>query len=193
MRAMLKLKEQGKIRIIGLSNFSVQQMEAVMQVGRFDVVQPCHSLFWRFMEKEELPFCLANDIGVVTYSPLAQGLLTGKYSKGMVLAENDGRSRAPLFIGDNYLRCVEAAEQLKPIADQYGKTVGQLAIAWAISTLGVTAAIVGARNERQMNQNLGGTGFTLEDDDLKKIDIIGRTVTTFLPNYKSFFYSEIKE
>jgi aryl-alcohol dehydrogenase-like predicted oxidoreductase len=193
MRAMLKLKEQGKIRVIGLSNFSVQQMEAVLQVGRFDVIQPCHSLFWRFMEREELPFCLANDIGVVTYSPLAQGLLTGKYNKGMVLPENDGRSKAPLFIGENYQRAVEAAEQLKPIADKYGKTVGQLAIAWAISMPGVTAAIVGAKNERQMQQNIGGTSYSLEEDDLKKIDVIGRTVTDFLPNYKSFFYSEIKE
>lgn len=193
MSAMVKLREQGKIRAIGLSNFSVAQMEDVLEVGRFEVIQPCHSLFWRFMEKYELPFCVKHNIGIVTYSPLAQGLLTGKYAKDRKFSPVDGRAEAPLFIGENYIRCVEAADALKPIAEKYGKTTGQLAIAWATGIPGITSAIVGARNEEQMLQNTGSTGFAIEPSDLAEIDRIGRTVTDRLPHYESFFNTKIIE
>jgi myo-inositol catabolism protein IolS len=168
-------------------------MENVLKVGRFDVIQPCHNLFWRFMEKDELSFCIKHEIGIVTYSPLAQGLLTGKYLKDRTLSPTDGRANSPLFLGENFIRCVEAADALKPIAKKYNKTTGQLAIAWALSIFGITSAIVGAKNANQMLQNIGGMGFVIESEDLIEIDKIGRTVTDYLPHYKSFFNSTIVE
>ena len=192
MEAMANLKKSGKIRAIGLSNFNVAQMERAAKVAAIDVVQPCHSLFWRFAEQTVIRWCKENQVGVVTYSPLAQGLLTGKYTPNWHFAEDDKRRNAPLFQGNNYTRALNAVEKLRPFAEKYRCSLAQLAIAWAIAVPGITSAIVGARNERQMSENLGGISFSLEEDDWKAIDQIGRTVTDPLLPYKTFFSVELE-
>lgn len=191
MEAMLTLKKQGKIREIGLSNFNVPQMERAMKVGRFEVIQPCHSLFWRFADVEIIPWCIGQNVGVVTYSPLAQGLLTGKYAPGHQFAPDDARANAPLFKGENFAKALAAVEKLRPIAEKYGKTVGQLAIAWDNATPGVTSTIVGARNAGQMAENLAGENFTLSPEDYVLMEKIGKGVTDGMPPYASFFSDEL--
>lgn len=193
MEAMAELKRKGKIRAIGVSNFNVDQMKRAAEVAKIDVVQPCHSLFWRFAEDTVIRWCRENNIGVVTYSPLAQGLLTGKYTSDRIFAEDDMRRQAPLFIGDNYARALAAVEKLRPFAEKYGCSLAQLAVAWAIATPGITSAIIGARNERQMSENLGSVSFTISCEDWAAIDRIGRTVTDLMPHYKTFFSTDLEE
>lgn len=193
MEGMLELKKEGKIRVIGVSNFSKQQMEEAMKLGRFEVIQPCYSLLWRFIEDDIVPYCQENDISIVAYSPLAQGILTGKYSKGTTFKEGDGRRNAPLFEPGRFEECVKVAEALKPFAEKYGKTQGQVAINWLISQKCVASAIVGARNAAQAEENCGAGGWRLSEEDIKAIDLIGKRVTSKLPKYRSFFKKDIIE
>lgn len=191
MKALLELKKQGKIREIGLSNFDRSQMEEVLKIGRFEVIQPCYSLLWRFIEDEDLPFCIENEIGVVAYSPLAQGILTGKFSSATTFKEGDGRARVPLFQKEWYGKCLEAADALKKSAADHQKTQGQVAVNWVTSQPGITSAIVGARNAAQMEENAGAAGWRLEPGELAELDRAGRTVTDFLPKYENFFSTRI--
>lgn len=192
MKALLELKKQGKIREIGLSNFSRTQMEEVLKIGRFEVIQPCYNLLWRFLEKEDLPFCLENEIGIVAYSPIAQGLLTGKFNSDTTFKEGDGRAKIPLFQKEWYGKCLEVADALKKPAANHHRTQGQAAINWVTSQPGITSAIVGARNAAQMEENAGGAGFRLEAGELAELDRIGRKVTDFLPEYETFFSTKTK-
>jgi len=193
MAAMLELKAEGKIREIGLSNFNVQEMKEALKFGRFEVMQPCYSLLWRFIEKDVMPFCIENEIGITAYSPLAQGILTGKFNKDWSFKEGDGRSKAPLFAKERFADCIEVAEALKPYADKYSKTQGQVAINWVTSQVGITSAIVGARNIAQMRENSGASGWKLDKSELELIDIAGRKVTDKLPKYDNFFSTKIIE
>jgi len=191
MSAMLELKKQGKIREIGLSNFSREQMEEALNVGRFEVIQPCYSLLWRFIEEDIVPFCLEHEIGIVAYSPLAQGILTGKFTKDWKFREGDERKNVPLFAKGRFEKCLEVAEGLKPYAQRHGKTQGQVAINWVTSMPGITSAIVGARNAAQVRENLGGAGWRLSKEELEEIDKIGRQVTDHLPKFENFFSHRI--
>ena len=193
MEAMLLLKKQGKILEIGVSNFNKEQMKEALKLGRFEVMQPCYSLLWRFVEKDVLPFCVENEIGVVAYSPLAQGILTGKFNKDWTFKEGDGRKNVPLFANERFVDCLEVAEKLKPFAQKYNKTQGQIAINWVTSQPGITSAIVGARNIAQMKENSGASGFRLDRDELKAMDEFGREVTDKLPKFDNFFSNKIIE
>ncbi len=118
---MEELKKAGKIRAIGLSNFSLEEMKAAMKFGQVDVIQPCYSLLWRY-DEALLEFSRKQEISVIPYSTLAQGLLTGKYQKGAVFT--DGRARAALFQPENYDRCLEVTDVLSQISAKYGKNTG---------------------------------------------------------------------
>ena len=176
MGALLTLKEQGKIRAIGVSNFSRAQLQEAAQVGRVDSLQPPYSLFWRQVEGDAGPYCVDNKISILAYSPLAQGLLTGKFGRGHVFAEGDNRRGNKLFSGENYERAQNALDKLRPMADKYGVSVGQLALGWLIAQP-MTSAIVGARNAAQAVQNAEAGDVEIDEDDLDAIDEIGRTVT----------------
>ncbi|HEY9738631.1 MAG TPA: aldo/keto reductase, partial [Trichocoleus sp.] len=122
MGALVKLKEQGKIRAIGVSNFSRAQIEEAMQYGPIDSLQPPYSLFWRQLEQETLPFCVEQNITVLAYSSLAQGLLTGKFGPDHVFPKDDIRSKNRLFQGELYAQAQKALDQLRPIAAKYQTT-----------------------------------------------------------------------
>ena len=179
MRAMLQLKEEGKIRAIGVSNFNRQQMEEIAQYGRIETLQPPYSLFWRGVEKQAGPYCREQDITLLAYSPLAQGVLTGKFGPGHKFAEGDHRSGNRLFQPDNYGRVQEALGQLRPIADKSAISLGQLALAWVVAQPNA-CAIAGARNSDQAVQNAAAGDIALEDEDLQAMDRIGRSVTDHL-------------
>ncbi len=179
MSALNKLLEQGKIRAIGVSNFSRAQLEEASQYGRIDSIQPPYSLFWRQVEQETGPYCIENEISILAYSSLAQGLLTGKFTADHKFALEDNRAKNKLFLGENYQRAQAALTKLRPIADRYQTTLGNLALAWLIAQP-QTNAIVGARDTEQAVANAVATNIQLSAEDLQEIDAIGRTVTDHL-------------
>ena len=181
MSALNQLKQQGKIRAIGVSNFNRTQLEQAASYGRIDSLQPPYSLFWRWVEQDAMPYCVENDISILAYSPLAQGLLTGKFEKGHKFPPEDNRSKNKLFQGENYQRAQQALDKLRPIADRHQASLANLALAWLIAQP-QTNAIVGARNKEQAAANAIAADLQLSPDELQEIDAIGRIVTDHLDN-----------
>jgi aryl-alcohol dehydrogenase-like predicted oxidoreductase len=178
-RALNELQQQGKIRAIGVSNFSAAQLQEASAYGTIVSLQPPYSLFWRTIENDALPYCRQNGLSLLAYSPMAQGLLTGKFGPDHQFERGDHRKGNRLFQPDHYARVQAALEQLRPIADAYGITLGQLALAWVISQPN-TFAIAGARNAAQATQNAAAGEVKLSAADLETMDRIGRTVTDAL-------------
>lgn len=179
MRALNVLKDQGKIRAIGVSNFSRSQLEEAMALGDIVSLQPPYSLFWRHVEADALPLCTANGISILAYSPMAQGILTGKFGQDHRFKRADHRHRNRLFKEPLFTRALKALEALKPIADNHDITLGQLALAWVIAQPG-SFAIAGARNETQVRENAKAAAVTLTQEDLAEMDRISRQVTDHL-------------
>ncbi|HEY9657466.1 MAG TPA: aldo/keto reductase, partial [Allocoleopsis sp.] len=179
MQALIDLKQQGKIRAIGVSNFSLAQLQEAAQFGQIDSLQPPYSLFWRYVEQELMPYCIENQISILAYSPLAQGLLTGKFDSGHTFPPEDNRSKNKLFQGDTYQRAQEALAKLRPIANQHQISLGNLALAWLIAQP-KTQAIVGVRNAAQAMDNAKAATVELSAGELAEIDAIGRLVTDSL-------------
>lgn len=179
MQALNELKTQGKIRAIGVSNFSREQVAQAQKYGQIDSVQPPYSLFWRQAEKELIPYCVQNNITVLAYSSLAQGLLTGKFGSNHQFEEGDHRAKNKLFQGENYQRALKAIAELEPIAQRKGCNLAQLALAWLIAQPN-RCAIAGARNAQQALANANATQVSLSEAELAEIDRIGRGVTDYL-------------
>ncbi len=179
MRALNDLKSQGKIRAIGVSNFSRAQIEEAARFGTIDSLQPPYSLFWRQVEKDAMPYCATNRVTVLAYSPMAQGILAGRFGAQPAFAKEDHRKGHRLFQPDIYPRVGEALERLRPIAGRNRFTLGQLALAWVISHPGV-CAIAGARNAEQAAENARAAALSLSSADLAEMDAIGRTVSDAL-------------
>lgn len=179
MRAMNTLKEQGKIRAIGVSNFSRTQLSEVSQYGRIDSLQPPYSLFWRQVENDAMPYCIENSISILAYSSLAQGLLTGKFGPNHKFEEGDHRTKNKLFKGENYQRVQQALDNLRPIAERHQCTLAQLALAWLIAQP-QSNAIAGARHGGQASDNAKAADVKLSAEELQEIDAIGQIVTNHL-------------
>jgi myo-inositol catabolism protein IolS len=179
MQALNKLKEDGKIRAIGVSNFSGSQLAEASQYGRIDSLQPPYSLFWRKVEIDALPYCIEHDISVLAYSSLAQGLLTGKFSLATKFDPEDNRVDNKLFTGENWQRAHRAIKQLRPIAKSHNCSLAQLSLAWLIAQP-QTNAIAGARNVQQASDNALALQVNLTEAEIREIDQIGRQVTDYL-------------
>ncbi|MEH2070580.1 MAG: aldo/keto reductase [Nostoc sp.] len=181
MSALNLLKEQGKIRAIGVSNFSRAQLAEAASYGRIDSLQPPYSLFWRQVEQDTLPYCIEHNISVLAYSSLAQGLLTGKFERGHQFDPTDNRANNKLFQGENFERAQQALEKLRPIASVYNCTLAQLALAWLIAQP-QTNAIAGARYPQQAQDNAKAAKIQLSTAELAEIDGLGRIVTDRVDN-----------
>ncbi len=179
MAAMRKLKRQGKIRAIGVSNFSLAQLEEARQFAPVDSLQPPYSLFWRHIEQEIMPYCIENDISILAYSPLAQGLLTGRFEPGHKFADGDHRAKNKLFQSANAQRIHQALALLKPIASDLGISLTQLSLAWVIAHLG-TCAIAGARTARQAILNAQSADVSLTPEIISHMSQIGRIAADHL-------------
>ena len=179
MAAMSELKDKGKIRAIGVSNFSFAQLEEANRYVSIDSIQSPYSLFWRHIEKDITKYCRENNISILAYAPMAQGLLTGKFSRNHEFAKGDHRKKNRLFSPEHFRRAQEALESLRPIAEKKSASVGQLALAWVMSHPG-TGAIAGARNAEQVAQNARAADISLSENDLVRMDEIGRLVTDYL-------------
>ena len=169
METLIKLQEQGKIRAIGVSNYSVEMMQVCMSRGTLASDQPKYNPLERDIEKDVLPFCLENGVGVMAYSPIAQGLMTGKVTPERVFKEGDARGSKPLFSVESRKRVLAMLDKIRPIADGHGITLGQLAIAWVVAQPGITTAIVGARDEAQVAENAKAGEVVLTHEELALI------------------------
>lgn len=176
MGAMNTLRRQGKIRAIGVSNFSGRQLEEAARYGRIESLQPPYSLFWRHVEKDAMPFCREQQITILSYSSLAQGLLTGRFGPDHKFAKGDNRAKNRLFQGETFERAQLALARLREIAQKAGVSMAQLALAWLIHQPR-TCAIAGARNAEQARHNAAAADVVLSDTILAEIDAAGRIVT----------------
>lgn len=176
MGALVELRAQGKIRAIGVSNFDLAQLEEACRLGPVDSLQPPYSLFWRVIEADLLPYCERAGIAVLAYSPLAQGLLTGRFRAGHVFAAGDNRADNKLFQGDSFRRALDAVEALRPLAARRGISVAQLALAW-VAAHPTAAAIAGVRSPAQAVENAAAGDVVLSAEELAEIDRSGRQVT----------------
>jgi aryl-alcohol dehydrogenase-like predicted oxidoreductase len=169
MRAMVKLKEQGKIRAIGVSNYDAKWLAAASKVHKPASNQPPYSLMQRKIEREILPYCREQNIGVIVYSPLERGLLAGAVPPERTFPEGDHRSEHRFFTVEMRTKVLAALESIRPIADKHKASFAQLAINWTIHEPGITAALVGARNAEQATHNAGAMNFTLTEDERRQV------------------------
>ncbi|HEX4308532.1 MAG TPA: aldo/keto reductase, partial [Acidobacteriaceae bacterium] len=169
---LAKSQSQGKIRYIGVSNFSVAQMKRVQKIAPITSLQPPYSILRRDIEKEILPFCLENKIGVINYSPMLSGMLTGKMTAERVrnLPEDDWRKRSPNFQSPKLERNLELVEVLRQIGATHGVEPGVVAIAWTLRQPAITAAIVGARRPEQVDGVLPAATFRLSESEIVRIE-----------------------
>lgn len=173
---MVRLIEEGKVRYIGVSNFDVELLEACHKIHPVTSLQPPYSMVKRDIEAEILPWCLQHGVGVIHYSPMQSGLLTGKFSTDFLntLAEDDWRRKQnnPYFSDPLFSAIIEFVAQLKPLADFYQKSLAQLAVAWTLMHPATSAAIVGARTREQARQNIGGSGWEISAEDMATIEMV---------------------
>ena len=169
---MAKLADEGKVRYIGVSNFTVEQIKLSQKIAPVASLQPPYSMVHREVEKELLPFCARNNIGVVVYSPMQRGLLTGKFSYGRLanLAPDDHRRTNSDFQEPKFGATLELVEGLKPIAKRKGITLAQLAIGWVLRRKEVTAAILGVRKPEQIAETAAGADVELSKKEISEIE-----------------------
>lgn len=173
MGALTTLLEQGKIRAIGMSNYSCDQIAAALEFGPVVALQPPFSMLNLRAADDLVPFCVEHDIAVLPYSPLAKGLLTGKFSTESRFS--DVRARDPEFLGERFRRNLRVVAQLVEIAAGYGKTVTQLVVNWTATHVGITAPIIGAKRPSQVLEHVGGVGWTIKEEDRDRIEKILRS------------------
>jgi aryl-alcohol dehydrogenase-like predicted oxidoreductase len=168
---LLRLREEGKLRAIGVSNFDVPLLERSEALGHVDSLQPPFSLINRSAGGNVIPWAEANGTGVIVYSPMQSGLLSGRFTAERVasMAEDDWRRSGPEFNKPRLARNLQLAEWLRPIAEAHQESVGAVAVAWTLAWSGVTGAIVGARSPEQVDGWIGAAGLRLNDAELDSI------------------------
>jgi aryl-alcohol dehydrogenase-like predicted oxidoreductase len=169
---LAKLKEEGKVRWIGVSNFNAKQLERARKIAPATSLQPPYSAVSPEVDNEILPYCLRYNIGVIVYSPMKSGLLTGMMTRERIAAfpEDDFRKRAPAFQEPNLSRNLELADIMRRIGQRHGVSAGVAAIAWTLRNPAVTAAIVGMRSAEQAKGVLPALQFRLGDEEFSEIE-----------------------
>ncbi len=172
--AVAELQQEGKVHNIGVSNFNVSQLQRAQSIAPVATLQPPYSLVKPDAEQEILPYCLEQNIGVIVYSPMQSGLLSGKMTRERAAAfpDDDHRSRNPEFQEPKLSRNLELAELLGKIGARYGRSAGEVAIAWTLHNPAVTGAIVGARRPDQVDGVVGAAEFRLSDDEIAEIETV---------------------
>jgi aryl-alcohol dehydrogenase-like predicted oxidoreductase len=170
--AMAQLQREGKVRWIGVCNFNADQMRRAQAIAPITSLQPPYSMLAREIEDAVLPYTQANGIGVIVYSPMKSGLLSGAMTRARIAAmpEDDWRRRTPHFQEPRLTRNLELAEVLRTIGRRHGRTPGEVAIAWTLRHPAVTAAIVGIRSATQVEGVIGAADFRLGLDEVQEID-----------------------
>jgi aryl-alcohol dehydrogenase-like predicted oxidoreductase len=168
------LKQAGTIRHIGVSNFKAEDIERASKIAPVESLQPPYSLLRRAIEAETLPSCLAHDVGVIVYSPMQAGMLSGKMTAERVasLPEDDWRRRTPEFQEPRLSRNLAFVEVLRRVGARHGASPGEVAVAWTLRNPAVTAAIVGFRRPQQVEEMVGAAELQLTDADAHEIEAV---------------------
>ncbi|HEY7148858.1 MAG TPA: aldo/keto reductase [Gaiellaceae bacterium] len=166
-----ELKEQGVARHIGVSNFDVEQLRRAQQLAPVETLQPPYSLVSREVEDEILPFAEQEGIGVIVYSPMASGLLSGKMTRERIagLPDDDWRKTSPRFQEPELSRNLALVDRLRTVADRHGATAGAVAVAWTLRNRAVDGAIVGFRRPDQVDPLISAAGLELTDEDVAEL------------------------
>jgi aryl-alcohol dehydrogenase-like predicted oxidoreductase len=169
---LAKLREEGKVRWVGVSNFDTRQMERIRAIAPITSLQPPYSAISPEVEKEILPYCAQHNIGVIVYSPMKSGLLTGTMTKERVAAlpSDDFRRNALAFQEPNLTKNLKLADRMKEIGARHGRSAGEVAIAWTLRNPAVTAAIVGMRSAAQVDGVIGALEFRLTPEEVAEIE-----------------------
>ncbi|HDP98248.1 MAG TPA: aldo/keto reductase [bacterium] len=166
---MVQLKQEGKIRFIGVSNFDVPLLERCEKIAHVDSLQPQYNMVKRDSEKKILPYCEQVGVGVVAYSPMMSGLLSGKFDLSKIAA-GDWRRKSDDFREPKLSKHLALVDELRPIANKYNATVAQLVVAWVLKQHTVTSAIVGARRPDQVVENVKSAELEISDEDWETIE-----------------------
>ena len=169
---MARLKEQGKVRYIGVSNFNAGQMRRAQQIAPITSLQPPYSLLSPEIEESILPYAGEHNIGVIVYSPMKSGLLTGAMTRERIAAmpDDDFRKRTPQFQEPKLTKNLELVERMRELGKRYGRTPGEVAIAWTLRRPEVTAAIVGMRSAKQVDGVIGALDFRLTPEEVAELE-----------------------
>jgi aryl-alcohol dehydrogenase-like predicted oxidoreductase len=170
--AMVRLQKEGKVRWIGVSNFDVDEMRRAQMAASIISLQPPYSLVRREVEQEILPYCRSYGLGVIVYSPMASGLLTGAMTRerAATLPNSDWRSRDIEFKEPALSKNLALVERLREVGERYGRPPGQVAIAWTLQNPAVTGAIVGARSAKQVEGTVAAAQLSLTEEDVAEIE-----------------------
>lgn len=181
MGEFAKLKQEGKIRAIGVSNFSIAQLQAAMQVTTIDALQPEYNLLTRNIENGLLTFCQDNQISVLTYNSIAKGILSGAFHFGGVkLDAEDFRNEKPLFSAHNLQAEAPLLKVLQKTAQAHGATISQIAAAWVMAQEGVSSAIIGTQNEKHFVENLESVDICLGEEEVRQLSDVSSSVISQL-------------
>jgi aryl-alcohol dehydrogenase-like predicted oxidoreductase len=170
LEALLRAREQGKIRYFGVSNYRLEHMKRSLAVSRIQSNQVKYNLFDREIESEVVPYCREQGIGVIVHSPLAKGLLTGRYNRDHRFAADDERSGFPRFQGEAFARYLAVAGSLREVARDKGLTLVELALAWTMRLPEVGCVLAGAKSAAQLEEALGAVGVRFHDAELRRLD-----------------------
>jgi aryl-alcohol dehydrogenase-like predicted oxidoreductase len=170
--ALAVLQKEGKVRWIGLSNATVEEMQKLQSIARITSLQPPYSLIRRDVESAQLPWCKKENVGVIVYSPMASGLLTGAMTRERLAAlpRNDWRNRNDQFKEPKLSENLKVVERLRAIGSRHGRSPGETAIAWTLNNPAVTGAIVGARNAKQVDGIIGAMDFRLTPQEVAEVE-----------------------
>jgi myo-inositol catabolism protein IolS len=169
MEGLETAREQGKIRAIGVSNFSVAQMQQLAEVGQIDAYQLGYNLLWRFGEKEILPYCAKHNIAVIAYSALAHGILSGKYARALKFVLNDQRWSISLFREDVWPQVHAAVETFKQVSAREQLPLSHLALRWLLHQPAITSVLVSAKNKQQVLENRKALNLEIADSVLNEL------------------------
>src|SRR5213083_1785097 len=170
--AMAQLQKEGKVRWIGVSNFNIEEMRRAQAIAPITSLQPPYSLVRREIEHEILPYCRSEKLGVIVYSPMASGLLTGAMTRARAasLPASDWRSRDVEFHEPRLSKTLALVERLQEVGQRHGRPPGQVAIAWVLQNPAVTGAIVGSRSAEQVERNVGAAELSLTNEEIAEIE-----------------------
>ena len=187
LEVLQKYKEKGRIRGIGVSNFSVSQLDSALTTAEIEANQIGYSLLWRWEEKELIPFCRKKKVSVVAYSTLAQGILTGKFGEKITFPETDFRKDMVLFKKKIWPQIYASVEELKTLAAESGLSLASLALYWAANQPGIDSVLFGARTKNQVRENMTGDSITVLPAILKKMTELSDRLHTVIPYADNIF------
>lgn len=168
--ALLEIMLSGKTRLVGVSNFSLQQIRQFHHVCPISVIQPPYNMLQRQIEQDIVPWCQQHHVSLATYWPLMKGLLAGKLRRDHHFPPEDGRAKYPMFQGEQWQQNLDFVDELRAIAAEGDMTVAQLVVRWTIEQPGITAALCGAKRDYQIEETAQAMQFKLTDQQRERID-----------------------